>query len=232
MEWTHFLSTALASESHNFAIFDLVVAILLSACLMAPVAWVYRYTQSHNNFAPSFVQSLFLFSCLTSVFTLIIGSNVARAFGLIGALSIIRFRNALKEPVDAVYIFWALAIGMSCGCGLYFTAAVMTALCAAIALTLHWLGIGQAYYHEAVIKLQGNREVLSKQKIEELMRRNAKSFYRVDSDFEGSSGLTEWTYAVKTRQDKHYEYLHRNLSNLPGIRRIRIIKQPSGLFVE
>ncbi len=79
---------------------------------------IYRKTQTSGGQGLEFIQALFLFCVLSSVVTLIIGNNVARAFGLIGALSIVRFRNALKSPVDTSIYFWALTVGMACGTGI------------------------------------------------------------------------------------------------------------------
>ncbi len=86
------------------------------------------YKRHHNpqSFNPEFYPTLILFAIITSYITLIIGGNVTRAFGLLGTLSIIRFRTPLKDPLDTIYIFWALALGMSCGTGFYLSSILVS----------------------------------------------------------------------------------------------------------
>lgn len=230
MEFSDFLSSIMTSETHTFSIADLIFGIMLAAGLTLPSAWVYRFTQSHNNFAPSFVQSLFLFSSLTAVFTLFIGDNVAKAFGLIGALSIIRFRNALKEPIDAVYIFWALAIGMAAGSGLYVAAAVTSFMCCGLALILHFFGAGQAYYQENLIKVDATAKEGNEVDIEDLIKRFSKTYHPVDK-IESKEG-TQWTYAIKTKGKKDSEGLQKLLMETDGVSKVKLQRQPNGLYVD
>lgn len=74
---------------------------------------------------------------------LIIGSNVARAFSLVGALSIIRFRNAVKDPRDVAFIFLAMAIGMACGTGFYLIGVTLTGITSAAILMMSFMKFGE-----------------------------------------------------------------------------------------
>lgn len=105
-------------------LFSLSVALL---CGLG-IAWLYRQTYKGPGYPLAFVNSLVLLSMITSVVILTIGSNLARAFGLVGAMSIIRFRTAVKDTQDIIYIFFALAVGLAAGCGA-FTVAVMGTVC-------------------------------------------------------------------------------------------------------
>ncbi|MCB0748034.1 MAG: DUF4956 domain-containing protein [Ignavibacteriae bacterium] len=77
----------------------------------------YRKSYNGPGYQASFVNSLILLVIITSIVIMVIGNNLARAFGLVGAMSIIRFRTAVKETQDIMYIFFALAIGMAVGVG-------------------------------------------------------------------------------------------------------------------
>ena len=74
----------------------------------------------------SFINSLIVLALITSVVIMVIGNNLARAFGLVGAMSIIRFRTAIKETQDIIFIFFALSIGMASGVGLHALALAST----------------------------------------------------------------------------------------------------------
>ena len=91
----------------------------LIAALIAGIIISMFYRKSYNGpgYQASFVNSLILLVIITSIVIMVIGNNLARAFGLVGAMSIIRFRTAVKETQDIMYIFFSLAIGMAVGVG-------------------------------------------------------------------------------------------------------------------
>lgn len=93
----------------------LLIGCGLSFVLSCLTALLYRKTLSEGSYSQSFAHSLVLLSMITCLIMLIIGSNIARAFSLVGALSIIRFRSAIRSPFDVAFIFLAMAIGMACG---------------------------------------------------------------------------------------------------------------------
>jgi uncharacterized membrane protein YhiD involved in acid resistance len=86
------------------------------------VAFFYKITYRGPGVSYSFLNSLIVLSMITAVVIMVIGNNLARAFGLVGAMSIIRFRTAIKDTQDIIFIFFSLAIGMACGVGLHLLA--------------------------------------------------------------------------------------------------------------
>ncbi|MCI0514003.1 DUF4956 domain-containing protein [candidate division KSB1 bacterium] len=90
------------------------------------IALVYRLTYRGPGYSTSFLSSLVLLAMITAIVIMVIGNNLARAFGLVGAMSIIRFRTAVKDTLDIVYIFFSLAIGMAAGVGFFKIAMVGT----------------------------------------------------------------------------------------------------------
>src|SRR5688500_19400999 len=93
-----------------------VVVRLLAALLLGGVdALVYRFTRSKAEVAPSFTATLVLLSILIAMVTQVIGDNVARAFSLVGALSIVRFRTVVRDTQDTAYVIFSVAVGMATG---------------------------------------------------------------------------------------------------------------------
>lgn len=86
------------------------------------IAFFYKITYRGPGVSYSFINSLIVLSMITAVVIMVIGNNLARAFGLVGAMSIIRFRTAIKETQDIIFIFFSLAIGMASGVGLHLLA--------------------------------------------------------------------------------------------------------------
>jgi len=102
----------------------LVVLLRLVAALAlgAVVALVYRATRPAADVAPSFTATLVLLSILIAMVTQVIGDNVARAFSLVGALSIVRFRTVVRDTQDTAFVIFAVGVGMAVGGGLHWVA--------------------------------------------------------------------------------------------------------------
>lgn len=120
----------------NITFIDVASALGLSFALSLVIAWVYRYTHKGVSYSQQYVHTLVLMGTVVSLIMLIIGSNVARAFALVGALSIIRFRNAMKETRDVGFIFLAMAIGMAVGTRFFLLAVFSTFILSGIVIIL------------------------------------------------------------------------------------------------
>jgi hypothetical protein len=96
-------------------LFLLIVRLLVALALGRLVAVVYRRSRPMGEEAESFVVTLVLLTILIAMVTQVIGDNVARAFSLVGALSIVRFRTVVRDTQDTAYVIFAVAIGMAVG---------------------------------------------------------------------------------------------------------------------
>jgi len=94
---------------------DVLVRLVLSLVFGGAVAWVYCRTRKSHPIATSFPTTLVLLSVLIAVVTQVIGDNVARAFSLVGALSIVRFRTVVRDTQDTAYVIFAVVVGMAVG---------------------------------------------------------------------------------------------------------------------
>ena len=105
----------------------LVTTMLLSFLLGLFVLIVYRLTYSGPSFSKSFALSLVMLSMVTALAILTVRSNVVLSLGMVGALSIVRFRTAIKDPMDTVFMFWSIVAGIITGAG-YVTVAILATL--------------------------------------------------------------------------------------------------------
>ncbi|MEO0074145.1 MAG: DUF4956 domain-containing protein, partial [candidate division WOR-3 bacterium] len=101
------------------------------------IAWLYRRTYRGPGYSVAYTNTLILLAMSTAVIIMVIGNNLARAFGLVGALSVVRFRHAVKNTQDIVYVFLALGIGMAAGVGFYDVALVGTVCIGLVILLLY-----------------------------------------------------------------------------------------------
>jgi len=109
-----FLKTAL-SEGPKVAPLDVAVRLLIALVLGAMVAWIYRRARKGVDLSASFPGTLVLLAVLIAMVTQVIGDNVARAFSLVGALSIVRFRTVVRDTQDTAYVIFAVVVGMAVG---------------------------------------------------------------------------------------------------------------------
>jgi hypothetical protein len=94
---------------------DLLIRLVLAMALGGIVAWIYRRTRDLTDASPTFPATLVLLSVLIAMVTQVIGDNVARAFSLVGALSIVRFRTVVRDTQDTAFVIFAVVVGMAVG---------------------------------------------------------------------------------------------------------------------
>lgn len=137
-----------------FTLADVAIVLLLSFCLSIVIAWVYRATHTGTSYAQSYAQTLVIMGMCTALIMLVIGSNIARAFSLIGALSVIRFRNAVKETRDVGFMFLVMACGMACGTRFYMLAMFSTAVFSAVIGLMYRLDLFRKDVAERLLRVR------------------------------------------------------------------------------
>ena len=104
---------------------SVVIALAMGFLVGLVIALVYRRCYRGVLYSPSFAVTLVMMTLITTPVVMCIKSNIALSMGMVGALSIVRFRTAVKDPMDTVYMFWALTMGILLGAGLYVIALVV-----------------------------------------------------------------------------------------------------------
>ncbi len=133
----------LADVTSRVTILEAFAAIFLSFILTLAIAITYRITHTGARYSQSFVQTIIIMGVVVSVIMIVIGNNIAVAFGLVGAFSIIRFRSAMSDPKDIAFIFFGMAAGITCGLGFYIVAILFTVTLIGIIFFLYATNFGQ-----------------------------------------------------------------------------------------
>lgn len=133
MTWNDFLNNA-NIVSAELSVTSIAFTLLLSFALGLFIFLVYRFSYKGVMYSKSFNLTLIANSMITSVIILAISSNIILSLGMVGALSIVRFRTAIKDPVDVAYLFWAIGMGIVSGAGLWMLALVSAVLIGIIML--------------------------------------------------------------------------------------------------
>ena len=122
-------------EFSAISISEALVSIGLCFLLSLFIVYIYRTTYAGVNYSHSFAGCLMMLSMVTTVVILVISSNVVLSLGMVGALSIVRFRTAVKEATDTAFLFWAIATGIICGAG-YVTISILVTVLLGILFAL------------------------------------------------------------------------------------------------
>lgn len=107
---------------------DLFLSLIIAFICAIFITYIYKKTYTGVSYTKSFVLSIILLAMVTSLVIRTINSNLALSLGMVGALSIVRFRTAVKDPVDTIFMFWAIAVGIMSGAGLYLITIIACAL--------------------------------------------------------------------------------------------------------
>ena len=127
ISFTDLLQGEILAEFSAISANGMLTAIGLSFLLSLFIVFIYRITFSGVSFSFNFACCLLMIAMVTAVVIQVISSNVVLSLGMVGALSIVRFRTAVKEPADTAFLFWAIATGIICGAG-YVTISVLATL--------------------------------------------------------------------------------------------------------
>ena len=140
MSFQDVFKNSFLEEFTTITVQSLLTAVILAFLLGVFIVFIYRMTYSGAMFNKSFAFSLVLLSMVTSVVILTISSNVVLSLGMVGALSIVRFRTAVKEPLDTVFMFWAIVVGIMTGAGFALISGIATLVIGVLLLLLFRFG--------------------------------------------------------------------------------------------
>ncbi|AQA01340.1 DUF4956 domain-containing protein [Mycobacterium sp. MS1601] len=188
--------------SGTFTVFDVCMSLALSFVLASIIGWVYRYTHKNVSYSQSYVQTLVMVCMVISVIMLVVGSNIARAFALVGALSVIRFRNAIKETRDVGFIFLAMAVGMTTGTRFYTLAIAATVVICLVMLIMYRFNWFKLDVQRQVVKVQVPPEPEYTKRVEDVLIDYCSEFELVSTESARAGALNELYYTAQLKKKR------------------------------
>jgi hypothetical protein len=222
------------SNTDKFSVLEIILSLFMPFLLSFIISFTYKKTITGQNYSVEFARSLFLFSVVTSFTTLIIGGNIARAFGLVGALSLIRFRTVLKSPMETMYIFWSLATGMACGTGLYMAAVIFTLITTAFLFFLTYINYGADKDIKCIVKVydQIENEYELQKNLSQEFSRLTKSYQHINTVINSSSNKIGLVYELALTKDEAMINHTRKIQSAIGADvEIKFYSQEEALFI-
>tara|TARA_B100001123_G_C15166775_1_gene969694 strand:- start:519 stop:1214 length:696 start_codon:yes stop_codon:yes gene_type:complete len=214
----------IAGLSHIYSQFDILINISLAIILGLFISYVYKSTHKGVSYSQSFMLTIVFVTIIVSMVMMVIGNNIARAFALVGALSIIRFRTVVKDTKDTAYIFLALASGMAAGTSSYFLAIAGSLITATVAYILHATNYGSIYSSEFILRFRLKTIESSEQHpYMEILNSFAKRANLLHIEPSGDSLSTRMTYDIVMNKDKSPNEMSLELSKLDDISELVIV---------
>jgi uncharacterized membrane protein YhiD involved in acid resistance len=198
------------------------LSFLLSFALAFIWATVYRKTHSGVAYTRSFFLTLMMISPIVTMVMLAIGSNVALSLGLVGALSIIRFRTVIKDAKDMTFLFLSIGVGLCCGANAWMVAAIGTLVISLITVVMSKIGHGGAGSADYILIFRSNQKEpwnsVSPAAQDLISWKQLRGVTDVDSGTE-----FEYTYNVRLASKAAPERIVGEFSKTSGVRQVTMI---------
>ncbi len=217
------------SDFHRLFVFSLSPAEVFSNLLVALlcslfIALLYRITYKGISYSSGFVISIIMLTLITSLVIMVIGDNLARAFGLVGAMSIIRFRTAVKDTMDIMFIFFALAIGMACGSEVYAVAITGTIFVGLVVLIASFLNDKTKIRREYLVQIVYKEVTEPEEELYKVFSKYCSKHKLVNIKKIGESGdqQTEYSYYIILKNINKSALFASELNQLNHITRVNV----------
>lgn len=189
----------------------MLLSMLLAFVLGHLIAWVYKRTHSGLSYSRSFTESLVLLTMVVCLVIFVIGDNIAAAFGLIGALAIIRFRNVLKDTRDTFFVFFSLVLGMALRSQRFGPAIVGTFALLATTIYLGWIRMGAKGFFDGHLSFRIGKGGTQDSTLS-VMQRYCRNFHSLT--VRHGRDITEYVFVVTLRDTNRGSELSEDLESL------------------
>lgn len=204
----------LQNTTETFTVQDVLLITVLSFVLSLVIGYIYQITYRGSSYSQAYVHTLVIMSMVVAVIMLVIGSNIARAFSLVGALSIIRFRNAMKETRDVGFIFFAMAIGMACGTRFYLVAILSTFVISGLIWGMSFLNLFDRDTREQLMKIRLPGDMRHESLFADLFDRYFNRVDLIAMETVQAGTLTELVYSVQLKKQADVQNLFEEIRQL------------------
>ena len=200
-------------ETGNLTTADFAMSMLAAFLCGMIIYMVYRFFYKGVIYNNNFNILLVLTSMITCFMVMVISSNVVLSLGMVGALSIVRFRTAVKDPLDVGFLFWTVAVGITCGAGLYIISLAATLMISVVYILLIKVRNRKRVYL-LIVKYRDDAQ--------ESVTRVIRSLRKVLKNRTSTSGYTEMTYEI--RMSKNNTSFVKSLSELEGVEYASVVE--------
>jgi uncharacterized membrane protein YhiD involved in acid resistance len=208
--------------AHVYFPVEILLNLALAFTLGMLVSFIYKLTHKGLSYSQSFMLTNIFIAIIVCMVIMVIGNNLARAFALVGALSIIRFRTVVKDTKDTAYIFWALAAGLASGTGSYFLAISGSFIISTVAYILYITNYGSIHKSEFILQFRLNKDKHNGRHIS-LISEYSRSSTLLHAEPSGDGGSIKNSYDIIMKSEDNLNQFISDLDDLDQISEVTII---------
>lgn len=203
-------------------LFDVLFSLIISVVIALVISQIYKHTHRGMNFELTFMATLVLLAPIVTVVMLFIRGDLVLSLGLIGSLSIIRFRTPIKDTRDMVYLFWTIAVGLGAGTYNWTIVIVSTIFIAILMYILYFIKYGRSRNTDFVLVVSGDPSYRDEQ-VEAIIK-NYTEEARIRSH-EAEGGYSEIIYELRFPKmlDPVTRKLVKDLEALEGVQKVSLM---------
>ncbi len=171
--------SVLENFTGTISVTDMLLSLIVAFLISLFIIYVYRKTYTGVVYSKAFSLCILMLSMVTAMIIRTISSNISLSLGMVGALSIVRFRTAVKEPVDTGFMFWGISAGIMAGAGLYIIAIIASLILGVFYFLTYLMGFRVANRYLLVLKYEtsSHAEVMKKLKNLKKFKVRSKSIF-------------------------------------------------------
>ena len=222
--WSDLLSAAGSAQSLSLQ--HVISAMLLSFVLCSVIAKLYQLTFQSLSYSRSFVHTLILGGMIVCMVMMSMGDSVARGIGVLGALSLIRFRTVVRDPRDMMFLFAALGLGIACGAGMFAVAVAGCVLLSSVIILLHWAPFATRRRYEATLRFLvevGNDE--ARVAVDAVLAECCSAYMLLAMREAVQGDLLEYSYQVRLIDPSYQVDIIKKLEALESIAEVNLVMQ-------
>lgn len=174
---------------------NILITLGITVVLALYIFFIYRLVTRKTFYSKTFNLSLIAMAIITAGIILAVQSNIVISLGMVGALSIVRFRTAIKDPLDLVFLYWSISIGIICGAGLAVIAVILSLIMSVVVLLMQKYPLKK----QSMILVVNSTDIGSSESIMETVKKHCK-YYKIKSRNVTPSAL-DLVVEIKTDSD-------------------------------
>ncbi|MCB9729292.1 MAG: DUF4956 domain-containing protein [Deltaproteobacteria bacterium] len=203
------------------ALFSLLLAFILSQAVAAAYIWTFR----GMSYSRSFVQTVALGSVIAAMLMLAINNSIAAGLGIAGSLAIVRFRTAMRDPRDMVFVFASMGAGIASGLRAWAPAILGTVIFCLAAAALAFTDMGSLRVADGLLRFQAPADADTEEAVARILRRSTRSFALVTLRDVGQGTAMEHAYQVRLGTGASRSGIVDALASVPGVSDIQFLLQ-------
>ncbi|MGJ8640861.1 MAG: DUF4956 domain-containing protein [Opitutaceae bacterium] len=209
----------------NFS--EVLIAFSMAFILGSIITTVYRWTHEGLSYSRVFVQAMLLGSITSCMMIMVIGNNLARGLGILGALAIIRFRTPVRDPRDMMFLFCCLAVGIGCGARVFSVASAGALFFSGIAIYLYMAPFSAKSKFDGLLRFLIPADSDSHLELQKIFEKHLSSATLVAVREAAQGDLLEYSYQTQMLNESSQQELMHAIKQLPDVHEPSLLMQRS-----